>query len=67
MTRIVGAGFYFELRIDQYTGIQHPFRIERLLRRAKRLRKNIRALLVVPGTMIATDGVMVSNRAAIFD
>ncbi len=50
--------------IDQHTRIEHAARIERALRRFQRNREQLRPLAIVPGSMIASDGVVMGDRAA---
>src|SRR5262245_59290888 len=52
-------------RIDQHAGVEDPARIEHALGGAQRLREQLRALLVVPRTVVATDGVVVRDGAAV--
>src|SRR6516165_6062600 len=53
--------------IDQDAGIEEALRIERRLRRLERRGEERRALAVVPGAMIASDGVVVRDGAARLD
>src|ERR1700757_4981813 len=55
------------LRIDQHPWIEHTRRIKLALGGAKRGRKQFRALAVVPGPVIAADGMMMGDRAASLD
>src|SRR5581483_12433377 len=50
--------------IDQHAGIEQALRIERRFRRLERRGKKRRSLAVVPGTVIAADGVVVRDCAA---
>src|SRR5258705_12783772 len=51
------------LRIDQHARIEHALRIELAFCRPKRGREQRRALTIVPGPMIASNRVMMRDRA----
>src|SRR5689334_9165081 len=53
--------------IDQDAGIENCVRVECALRGAERRGEAFGTLLVVPGTMVATDGVVVGDGAAVRD
>ena len=59
------APFSRELRIEQHAGVQDAGRVERALGAARSARaKSVAALAVVPGAVVAADGVVVRDRAA---
>src|SRR5215471_9892939 len=51
-------------RVDQDAGVHHARRVERPLGGAQRVREQVRALLVVPVAVGATDRVVVRDRPA---
>src|SRR5215203_7359310 len=53
--------------VDQHAGVQHPGRIELGLGGAEGGGEWGRALAVVPGAVVAADGVVVGDRAASVD
>ena len=55
------------LRVDQHAGVEHTVRIELALGGAQRGCEQLRPLPVVPGPMVAADGVMMGDGAAGFD
>src|SRR4051794_10639970 len=52
------------LRVDDHARVEHARRVDRALRRPERLRERVGALLVVPGPVVAADGVVVGDRPA---
>src|SRR5436305_3965795 len=62
-----GSHFSGSCGIDQHARIEQALRVERLLGGAQRLGEQRRALAVIPGPMIASDRVMMRDRAALRD
>src|SRR5271169_3018518 len=50
-------------RLDQHARIHNALRIERTLGGAKSCREQVRSLPIVPSTMVASDRVMMRDRA----
>ena len=52
-------------RVDEDAGVEDARRVERGLRGAQRAGEGLGALAVVPGAVVAADGVVVGDRAAV--
>ena len=51
-------------RADQHAGVEDPGRVDRVLGRPQRRGERLGALAVVPGPVVAADGVVVGDRPA---